>query len=136
MPLPNRRWLRFSMRTMLLLWTVVTIWGGWNLHRVHQRRDALSRLRANPAYHLVTARWLIEKRIPSLPSFEVPPPVAEVPIIRHLLGDSAIQTIYFAPDRPEAELRQWADLFPEAELVKSRETPDPPRTNGRAHSDL
>lgn len=38
---PKRRWLRFGMRSMLLLTTVVGSWLGWQVNRVRREREAL-----------------------------------------------------------------------------------------------
>ena len=34
---PNRRWLRFSLRTLFVVVTVIACWLGWNLHQVRER---------------------------------------------------------------------------------------------------
>ena len=133
---PKRRWLRFSLQMMFVAFTAVAAWLGWNVYTVEQRQRVLSSMRSDPAYHLVTARWVKEKRIPSLASYVEPPLVAEVSVVRGLLGDIAIQTIYHAPNCPDADVRHVMSVFPEAEVVAAQTRPNPPRTNGRAHSDL
>jgi len=48
---PKRRWLRFSLRTMLVMFTVVAVWLGWNARLVHQRQKLLHSL---PAQHIAS----------------------------------------------------------------------------------
>ncbi len=42
-PTPNRRWLRFSLRTMFALVTALTCWLGYHVHWHSQRQDFVSR---------------------------------------------------------------------------------------------
>jgi len=46
-PKRKRRWLRFSLRTFLLLLTVLCIWLCWNLYRVERQREAVKWVREN-----------------------------------------------------------------------------------------
>ena len=41
LPKPKRRWLRFNLRTLLIVLTVFCVWLGWYLLRVEQQRDAV-----------------------------------------------------------------------------------------------
>jgi hypothetical protein len=43
---PKRRWLRFSLRTMFVAFTVVAVWLGWNVYIVRQRKAFISSLPA------------------------------------------------------------------------------------------
>jgi len=47
LPAPKRRWLRFSLRSMFVLVTLVAIWLGWNVHVVRQRNDMTTWLSAS-----------------------------------------------------------------------------------------
>src|SRR5262245_35817365 len=38
---PSRRWLRYSLRTLLVLVTVFCLWLGWQVRIVHKRKAAL-----------------------------------------------------------------------------------------------
>jgi hypothetical protein len=46
-PAPNRRWLRFSLRTLFIMVTVVACWLGWNVHQVGERGRLLDALRSS-----------------------------------------------------------------------------------------
>jgi hypothetical protein len=43
---PRRRWLRFSLRTMFVAFTVIAVWLGWNVHLVQQRTAFIESLPA------------------------------------------------------------------------------------------
>jgi hypothetical protein len=40
----NRRWLRFGLRTLLVLVTLLCVWLGWFMHGVQKQRKAAARL--------------------------------------------------------------------------------------------
>ncbi len=46
-PKYRRRWLRFSLRTFLIVLTILCVWLGWYLHRVEQQRAAVRWVREN-----------------------------------------------------------------------------------------
>ena len=46
-PKPKRRWLRFSLRSFLIVLTIFCVWIGWYLYRVEQQREAVRWVRAN-----------------------------------------------------------------------------------------
>ncbi len=43
-PAPKRRWLRFSLRTLFVVVTVLGCWLGWDLKWVNDRQRALLRV--------------------------------------------------------------------------------------------
>jgi hypothetical protein len=45
-PARKRRWLRFSLRTMFVVMTIICVWFGLNLHAVRQREQVLRDLKA------------------------------------------------------------------------------------------
>ena len=44
---PKRRWLRFSLRTFLIVLTIFCVWLGWYLYRVEQQREAVKWVKEN-----------------------------------------------------------------------------------------
>ena len=42
---PRRRWLRFSLRGLLVVVTALAVWLGWNVYVVRERKAALAELR-------------------------------------------------------------------------------------------
>jgi hypothetical protein len=45
----KRRWLRFGMRTLLVLVTLLCVWLGWLMHGVHKQRNAVAKLEKHGA---------------------------------------------------------------------------------------
>jgi hypothetical protein len=107
---PQRRWFRFGLRTMLIVVTVLCCYLGWETSVVRQRRAVLQELRAKGGVQIVTA----QAARPSLAT----PRVAQISLIRRLLGDEAIHEIWLSwyPEVPPAERQRLAEVFPEATL--------------------
>jgi hypothetical protein len=65
--IPNRRWLRFSLRTLFVVVTVFCVWLGYHVNWIHQRRALLNE--QNVAVSFAPARrppsfglWLLGER--------------------------------------------------------------------------
>ena len=82
----------------------VTLWLGWELSIVRQRRAALAELGKNPAAHVFTGIELNSTR------------ALGVPKVRRLLGDRPVALIRFDAGQPESELARVKELFPEADV--------------------
>jgi hypothetical protein len=116
---PRRRWLRFSLRTLFLLVTLVAVWLGWSLNWIRQRQ-------------YVVAHSSVETT-----SWETGEPV-NAPGLLWLFGEPGYYDVrvLFGPDDPRdntpaevAFATGFKDLFPEAQVfgVAIRtHTPDPP----------
>ena len=124
----RRRWLRFSLRGLLIVVTLVAVWLGWNVHVVRQRKAALAELRSSgkllAAYSVAMMGEMQVTRLSS----EV-----QVTFVRKLLGDDPMAFIYFSPSAPISDLRRAKVLFPEADVTSPnslgpdhRTTPDEP----------
>jgi hypothetical protein len=100
-----RRWLRFSLRTMFVLMTALTLWLGWHLSIVRQRRAALAELRENAAAHVFTDIQLDSTQ-----------EGVGVPKVRMLLGDQPVALIRFDAGQPPSELVRVKKLFPESDV--------------------
>jgi hypothetical protein len=113
-----RRWFRFSLRTMLVVVTALCVWLAWESSVVRERRE-LRRELTESQFEFQTEVWVSPPLIVSPgPS---PPKVARVSLIRRLLGDEAVQKIWYVPHYQEPEetkelLARLQRVFPEAEL--------------------
>jgi hypothetical protein len=111
---PKRRWLRFSIRTMFVAFTVVAMWLGWNVHAVRQRQAKLAELQADIFRVVVSTRAEHDALYPNISN----EPMLQVSIVRRLLGDEPVYWINFLPlwGVSDAEFDATADLFPEARV--------------------
>ncbi len=109
------RFLRFRLRTLLVLTTLVCCYLAWQVSVVRQRKEALDNPGAHAIAYVTTAQEWIDRYGGNPPS-----PAVEVPLVRRWLGDVAIQEIAYSPigsgrDSSHARLSR---LFPEAELTE------------------
>jgi hypothetical protein len=116
--LPSRRVFSFSLRSLLVVITLVCVWLAWESSIVRQRQRMLGELRASHAFQITTAKNWAE----SFPAGNAPQPAARIPWLRRLLGDEAIQEVgYFrhmvGPTTPSVE--RVAKLFPEAKVQET-----------------
>ena len=113
-----RRWFSFSLRSLLLVMTVLCIWLGWESNVVRQRRRAVTKLQSNPAFQIMTAKtWAA-----SFPASKPPQPIATIPKVRLWLGDEAIQEIgYFRHMQgfSDGDVDRLTKLFPEAKVQET-----------------
>jgi hypothetical protein len=114
---PKSSIFRFSLRSLLVVVTLVACWLGWESSVVRHRKAVRQEAEMNPAFRLTTSdEWL---RIWS-PTGK-PPPVARVRLVRQWLGDQAIQTIAYNKQYgnfTDEELTRLRRTFPEAEVME------------------
>ena len=79
---PKRRWLRFSLRGMFVLVTVLGVWLGWNASIVRQRQAARA--------EFLNEGWELNR--------DGSPDPIRLPWIRRLLGDEPVGAIYVDGD--------------------------------------
>jgi hypothetical protein len=111
---PRPRWFRFSLRTLLIVVTALCVWLAWESSVVRERRE-LRRELTNSRFEFQTAAEWAKWQSPAAE------PTARVSLIRRLLGDEAIQKIWYVPHYQEPDetkelLARLKRVFPEAEL--------------------
>ena len=82
--MPKRRWLRYSLRTMLVVMLVLSVWLGWMANKAARQREAVAlvrQLRGSVIYNDGSNRGVINGIIPP------PAVVVETPPSEGLLHD-------------------------------------------------
>jgi hypothetical protein len=112
---PQRRWFRFSLRTLFVVVTVIACWLGWNVQIVRRRTATRAILETLGAEiddevgqfpEVTTAnKWA------SFVSGNVER--AHVSLIRRWLGDRAVWGISFPPTCPRELIERFDRDFPE-----------------------
>src|SRR4051812_31586087 len=92
----RRRWLRFSLRTMLVVLTAVCVWLAYSLDWIRQRHEALTSDGVKP--------------------FGGPFPDPNPPVGLWLLGESGVNTIVMH-QRSSLSFDEVQRLFPEAMIL-------------------
>ena len=99
----KRRWLRFSVRTLLIAVTIFCVWLGWQW-RIVQERKSLIALVSRRNY-VTLNHW--------------PDPNVDFSWVRKLLGDQLLHADIFVPDDSLSaqERRDIERALPEAKIV-------------------
>jgi hypothetical protein len=104
---PKRRWLRFSIRTLLAVVTIFCVWLGWNFYELRQR-------------HLIK-QFLTAQGI-ALDYGEPTAPWNSFPLSWRLLGEEPVSFIKLHRGKFSAQdVEQIARWFPESRLPVRRE---------------
>lgn len=109
----KRRWLRFSLRGMLLAVTLLAVWLGWNASIVHKRKAMLAKMAEADVFlnHRINLVAFAKRQTVAKLLFTSPQAT-----IRWMLGDSELYAIGFPRGYPQHEMDTAAKLFPEAKL--------------------
>jgi hypothetical protein len=107
--LPTRRWLRFSIRTLLITVTIFCVWLGWQVSIVRERKG----LRAQ-----TESRIRIADELAFQPGLNGPRSYV-LPWYRHWLGDMGVKWI-IADQISEDEFDQLVRVFSEAQIKWGR----------------
>jgi hypothetical protein len=121
MPLRLRRVFRFSLRTMLIVMTVLCCWLGWEASVVRERQSVRRELQGNGAFQFVTAE-AAAKRIFRGANVRL----ATIPAVRMWLGDEAIQEIWYMrhfQGFSDEKLKRLSRVFPEAQFQELQPEP-------------
>jgi hypothetical protein len=118
-----RRWLRFSLRALLVVITLVCIWLAYEVNFVRTRQAKRKKAEAKgltfrTAAEVAAANEAIAISVGSNLHQAELPVLATIPARRRWLGDEAIQTITFHPwyGQEEEDARPYLKYFPEATL--------------------
>ena len=111
---PRRRWMRFSLRSLLVFVTLLAIYLGWAMNWIRQRREFLTK----PPKYLGTVETEEDGLI-----FGAEP--MQAPLCLRILGESGVSHILLQPYRnkygvkvevPPGEVERLIDLFPETNI--------------------
>jgi hypothetical protein len=110
---PGRRWLSFSLKTMLVVVTAFAVWLGWELKSIRDRKAMLEWINDNG--FACTATEASPDLPPDKRLFDPSPRRVTIPFWRRWLGDEAIAYIGIGKKAPDsATWKTVARLFPEA----------------------
>jgi len=105
---PNRRWFRFSLRTLFVVMTLAGAligWLVWELRYIHDRTAMRG--------------WILQHGggVPKPAAIlNLPNPATRIPFWRELLGDETAPVVILPPGLLTADLEQIKRTFPEAEV--------------------
>ena len=105
---PKRRWLRFSVRTLLIAVTIFCVWLGWQVSIVRER-EALTKVVTDAGGHCVL-RYVVnvELELSRIDRF----------FIRRWMGDREWKSIGFDVIPDPALLQKVERAFPEAAIIR------------------
>jgi hypothetical protein len=110
---PKRRWLRFSLSTLLISVTIVCVWLGSHVSTVRERSALRESLRAS-GNDVYTFRQRDDFGF----DFLVPHPGPDgIPYSRQLLGDEPIGIIILHNKESRMKRDRVQQVFPEARLL-------------------
>ena len=109
---PKRRWYQYSLRTLLIVVTLLAIpsgYVGWQANIVRERQAMLAWIKKAGGADFPYVPWAQLKKYP-------PPPL---PWIREQFGDEWVVWIYYPKSFQPRDLERIRKEFPEAELSES-----------------
>jgi hypothetical protein len=105
---PNRHWIRYRLRTLLIAFAVLSVWVAWNASIVRERKSVAYLIRQHRGQVLP---WADEAY--SVTHGGSPPRVS---LMRRLLGDDTIAQIYVYERLPLELNGRMRSAFPEATI--------------------
>ncbi len=106
----ERRWFRFSLRTMFVLVTLLGVWLGWQMKIVRDRQAVWKSIKTRGGR--VSTQASIILPLPAQPE----PSIPELSHIRQLLGDKNVVEISLSDDHSDDEMSKVQAAFPEARV--------------------
>ena len=101
---PTRRWLRFSIRTLLVAVTIFCVWLGWQVSIVRERKAVRKLIDEAGGYHGNPFSGIEAKEL-----------IPKVSWFRQRLGDEGVRE-WTLPKKLEAERARVVRAFPESEI--------------------
>jgi hypothetical protein len=98
-----RRWLRFSVRTLLIAVTIFCVWLGWQVQIVRERKACL--------------RWIAINNHQFAEPLSPSPPRYALSWHRRMLGDSGLMLLILRAEITDADLKRLQRAFPEATVL-------------------
>src|SRR5690349_1798040 len=116
---PNRRWLRFSLRTLLVAVTTLSVWLGRQAWIVHERKLLRSLIEERGGDFTVFEEDPLATSAPAAVA-TLPPDPSPPPLVRRWIGDQSIDFIHYrAGSLTAGEVRRIKNAFPEAVIHTS-----------------
>ncbi|MGE0610517.1 MAG: Hint domain-containing protein [Pirellulales bacterium] len=109
-----RRWRSFSLRTLLIVVTLLCCWLGWESSVVRERRAVRAHYQAKSVIQFVTAAEYLQRYTPATKA--VIESAVSVPLARRWMGDEAIQEVWYGGQLTEDDMALLKRVFPETEL--------------------
>ncbi len=86
---PRRRWLQFSLRTLLIAMTLFALWLGVKVHRVRQQKAAVAALEASDSGNSVCYDYQFDRAGKMIPDASPPGPAW----FRRLIGEDYLRSV-------------------------------------------
>src|SRR5690348_7256064 len=117
--LPIRRWLRFSIRTLLVAVTIFCVWLGWQWRLVHERRTLRARIleQGGSVYGDELSLQYRADEVVRMNVNGTDARVPPIPLLRRVIGDERVLLIS-SGFKSEAELALVRGAFPEAQVLE------------------
>ncbi len=140
-PTPNRRWLRFSLRTLFVVVTVLACWLGWQLFVIRDRQAVKAHIEERgglvvadngivDGYQFGDVEWIRQGYVNAYPTHpELEQKSMKIPGFRRILGDHAAIEIVMPSTFTRDELHRVRTTFPEANLVVDEPESSPSSSN-------
>jgi hypothetical protein len=102
----HRRWLRFSLRTLLVVVTLVCVWLAWQVSIVHSRRALLEHVTQRGGSYQFVADYNPFEAADRTPR--------ELSYLRRVLRDELVGSIVLPGESTAGEIEEMRRAFPEA----------------------
>jgi hypothetical protein len=113
---PKRPWLRYSVKTLLIVVLVVSAWLAAQVNWLRNRRAAVEKYRTSLKTVPAPSDVFGTGELFFVAGLALPQPDAPFPL--NLIGETGYGNVYLTPDASQAEVESIRRLFPEAEVSR------------------